>query len=519
MNNYAFMTTLMLLLFSPFLAWTQTEIEAEDQPTEAITNIELPNFWKGVRRNMTTTPYGNIAAINCHNCYYAVKAKPDDKVALERTLQKIYEAQAKGADLIELDIIEVDDVVRVANKDSQISYGAVLKEVLQDEDLRKSDQVLFLEIKETKLTSDRFMWLLLNDLKNYGFAQKGRPVVLRAFEDDNRIKHLEEVQDLLNGYFSRMKPHVRLSALINPTLAENTSDFQARIKKVADMGFDMIEFNYNTQNLMAHIAYAREVGLGVALWKIPESLGNILVSSLRDEVDAFSVTYDIKKACSAAIQDNALFYLNAYRKEFVHNDKLAFYQKKSELQSLSLNHGNAPALKRNSVMDGDMGNALVFEKGQINFVQSQDTENLPKKGYLVAAAVKFDDLDLEDGQTSVLIGKSKDKDFTLELFNREGNMPTVLRFGVRVNRDYHYSFYAAEHLNTDETYLIVGAYDSDGSVELWVNQDMTGLKMAHTRGAVMTENSPIVLGNGVDTKNAGFVGKIQMALVQFWGKR
>lgn len=521
MNNLVFKTTLLLLFFSPFLAWSQTEIKAEDQadtPIDPVTAIALPNFWNGVKRNMTTTPYGNVAAINCHNCYYAVKAKPDDKVALEKTLNKIKEAQAKGADLIELDIIEVDDVIRVANKDSQISYGAVLKDILQDEDLRKSDQVLFLEIKETKLTSDRFMWLLLNDLKNYGFAQKGRPVVLRAFEDDARIDHLKEVQDLLNGYFNRMKPHVRLSALINPTLAENTSDFQNRIKKVAEMGFEMIEFNYNTQNLMAHIAYAREMGLAVGLWKIPENLGNILLSSLRDEVDAFSVTYDVKKACNVVKQNNALFYLNAYRKEFVNNDELSFYQNKDELQSLSLSHGNAPALKRNGIMNGDMGNALVFQKGQINFVQSQDIENLPKKGYFVAAAVKFDNLDLEDGQRSVIIGKSNDKDFTLELFNREGNMPTVLRFGVRVNREYHYSFYPAEHLDTKQTYLIIGAYDSDGSVELWVNQDMTGLKMAHTRGAVITEKSPVVVGNGVDEKNAGFMGKIQMALVQFWGK-
>lgn len=505
---------LFLLLLSCFVE-AQTEIKEEDQ---VIQKIDLPQFWKGVKRNMTTTPYGNVSAINCHNCYYAVKEKPDDKVALERTLERINTAQANGADLIELDIIEVDDVIRVARRDSRISYGTVLKDLLKDEDLRKSDQILFLEIKETKLTSDRFMWLLLNDLKNYGYAKKGRPVVLRAFEDDARIEHLKEVQDLLKGYFNRMKNNVRLSALINPNFAEDTQDFQARIKKVADMGFGMIEFNYNTQNLMAHIAYARELGLAVGLWKIPEDVGNILISTLRDEVDVFSVMYNVKKAANVAKQDNALFYLNAYRKEFQQDDDLFFYQGSSELQNLSLSHGNAPAFKRSGLKNGDMGNSLVFEKGQINFVQSQNIENLPNKGYLVAAALKFDNLDLEDGQKSVIIGKSVDKDFTLELFNREGNMPTVLRFGVKVNRDYHYSFYPVENLNTEETYLIVGAYDSDGSVELWINQEMTDVKMAHTRGAVYTESSPIVIGNGVEEKNAGFMGKIQMALVQFWGK-
>ena len=504
-NNILLAEALFFLLLPLFVLAQEIEFQS------------FPSYWNDTHQEMATTPYGHRAAINCHNCYDRSKKTLNNKEHYKKTLAKIQDARATGADLIELDIVEVDDTIRISRRDGEQIIGADFKKILENEDLRNAKQLLFIEIKEEKQARKRFMWYLLNDLKNLGYAKKGRPVVLRCFEHEDRFKYLEEAQGLLDSYFSRMKAHVKLSVLINPSFAKDPVDFQARIKKAADSGFQLVELNYNTKNLLSHIAYAKQLGLGVALWSIPEKVGNIVLTALRDEVDVFSVSYDVDKARKVVEAKNTLFYLNAYQKDLVKDGQLTYFEKTNEPYYWVLSDNNMPKIEHPSMNGMDFGGALNFTGGN-QFVQSQAYSSPPKKGVLAAAVVKFDQLDLKDGNRQVIMEKSVGDDFVLELFNPEGNMPTILRFGVKVGRAIKYSFFPAEYLNEDESYLIVGAYDSDGSVELWVNQDMENVRMSHTRGGLQTKETPIVIGNAVANKNASFIGKIQLAVVQVWGQ-
>lgn len=506
MKNIILTAQQLFFCFLPIFMVAQEEVQPQS----------INSWWNNVTQEIATTPYGHKTAINCHNCYDRSKKTLTNEEHYRNTLSIIHKARQNGADLIELDIVEVDEVVRISRRDGDDIIGADFKKILEDEALREASQMLFIEIKEEKDARKRFMWYVLNDIKNLGYAKKGRPVVLRCFEHEERFKYLEEAQQLVNSYFSRMKAHVKFSALINPSFADDPADFQARIKKAADKGFHIVELNYNTKNLLSHIAYAKQLGLGVALWSIPEKVGNIFLTALRDEVDIFSVSYDVQKARDIVEDKNTLFYLNAYHQDYQQGGQLTYFEKTATPYQLPLNHRNIPTMEHPMLGKMDFGSTLTFKNEDIQFLQSQPYSNPAKKGVLAAVVVKFDNLDLKDGERQVIMEKSLENDFVLELINPDGNLPVLLRFGVKVGRQVFYSFYPAEKLNEEESYLLVGAYDADGSVELWINQETTDVRMAHTRGGIQTKESPIVLGNGAENKNAGFAGKIQLAVVQIW---
>lgn len=436
----------LLLLFIPILSFAQK------------TDSTYNGIWQQVHREVSTTPLHHRTAVACHNCYYTDLKSPSPAVSLKNTYLKIDAALRQGADFIELDIVDADGEIRIKRKDTQSAHGALLKDVLGYDKLRNSDVMLFLEIKEEKRTSEKFMWTLLNDLKNYGYAKEGRPVVIRAVPEDQREDFLIEAKDLLNNYFDRMRDYVKLSIMLPSQVGNNTAEMTANIERIAQDSLQIVEFNYKTKNLYAHIQRARELGLGVGLWTIPTKDGETFIAAFRDVVDIFNTEINLNVA-RAAISDNNLLYQH-----------------------------------RQIIPD------------------SAET----RKGYLVTAVMQLTELEVEENMTYRVIGREKGDDFTLEIHNPGGSQPTVLRFGVKVNRDFKYAFIPLEHLNTDEIYTFIGAYDGDGTINLWVNQSSEYVTTAHTRGKVAILPQAILVGNKTTSSLEPF--DLKTVSVQGWGK-
>jgi hypothetical protein len=131
--------------------------------------------------------------------------------------------------------------------------------------------------------------------------------------------------------------------------------------------------------------------------------------------------------------------------------------------------------------------------------------------------VDFDRLDLDEGETSSVLAKSDSGAFSFELYNPSGASPTVLRFGVRVGGSYIYGTYPAASIDSADSHFLIGAYDGDGGVRIWVdgNQGTAG----SASGGVTQNNVDVLLGadpQGPSGTRFFFQGKIQQALVQNW---
>lgn len=423
------------------------------------TPISSLGIWEDTQRVLPTTSVGHKTALVCHNCYHTDLNTPSAAYSLEKTLQKIDAAIDAEADLIELDIVDADGEIRIKRKDTQSAYGALLSDVLAFEKLRNSDQLLFLEIKEEKRTTEQFMWTLLNELKNYGYAAEGRPVVIRAIPEGSREEFLFEARELLKNYFSPMQAYVKLSVVLPVQMGDVPEEMTKTLQDIHQDQLHFVEFNYKTKNLYQHLKTAKSLGLGTGLWTIPEKDGAIFIAAFRNEVDLLSIDSDLVFARSVIQDNNQLFYLN----------------------------------------------------------QAAPDSVVTRRGYLVTAVVKFTDLEIAENTSSHILTRSKNDDFTLELYNPGGTLPTVLRFGVKVNNAYEYAFLKTTQLNTEDMYIIIGAYDGDGTVDLWVNQEKEGITTAHTRGNVPTTPTPVLVGNAMD-KNAKMPFEVKMASLQSWGR-
>ena len=124
--------------------------------------------------------------------------------------------------------------------------------------------------------------------------------------------------------------------------------------------------------------------------------------------------------------------------------------------------------------------------------------------------VNFDDLN--PNTTASIIAKSDSGGFALE---QDGG---VLRFGVHVNGAYHYAVAPMAAFNGTNSYFIIGAYDGNGAVRLWVN-NVERTPSAAVTGGVTHNSSPIVVGadpQGATDRRFFFKGKVQQVMVQKW---
>ena len=470
-------------------------LKSEDFGTKA----GASTYWAGTGRALPTTPLGNKVAISCHNCYGDTLAATQAKVA---------KALARDFDLVELDLTtHADGQVYVEHNDSELARGS-LQASLANTALQQSNRMLFLEVKEayrSAAQSDAMMLAVLRAIRDHHYATATRPAFLRAFMD-GRHNHLVRAKQLLAAAeFSGIRNYVRLHSLVD-------SDIRNNIRTSKNLGFHGVELEYSRPNLFGSIQQAKMLGLGVGLYTIPASMGEAYLSALREDVDFLTTDYDLDATAKASnvrelVQEKtALVYLNTAQQS---SYPLAYQRTTATGYNLAAGAGT-PALEwLGAASDEDrVGGSMVFAGGQS--LTTWDADNDAAGGFLVTAVVNFDDL--SSGVTGSIIAKSDAGGFALE------QAGTQLRFGVHVNGAYHYATAPLAGFNGTNSYFIIGAYDGNGAVRLWVNNTEKTASAAVT-GGVTANNSPIVIGSdpqGATDRRFFFKGKVQQVMVQKW---
>jgi glycerophosphoryl diester phosphodiesterase len=457
-------------------------------------------YWNGVTRAVATSPLGNKVALSCHNCY------GDSNAA---TTTEVGKALNRGFDLVELDLTtHPDGQVYVEHNDGTDNTHGTLAQALANTALQQSDRMLFLEVKEaytTQAASDAMMLSTLRLIRDNGFAAAGRPAFLRAFMD-GRHNHLVRAKALLAATeFAGIRDHVRFHTLIQ-------SDIRNNVRATKNLGFHGVEFEYRTASLFGPVQQAKALGLGVGLYTLPASLGELYLSALREEVDILTTDYDrgataLPSSARALVQEaTSLLYLNTAA-------QTAYpltYQRTSAAGTNVSETAGTPALEvLSATADEDrVGGSLLCTGTEA--IGTWDADNASSGGYLVSALVNFDDL--SSGNTMALLAKSDAGGFALE------QAGTVLRFGVYVNGAYTYATAPLSGFNGTDSYFIVGAYDGAGAVRLWVN-NVEQTASSSITGGVGLNDSPVVVcadPQGASSKRYFFKGKVQQVMVQKW---
>ena len=456
-------------------------------------------YWTGVSRALPASPLGNTVALSCHNCYGSTTAATNAQVAM---------ALSRGYDLIELDLtLHADGQVYVEHADSESAVGS-LSDALANTSLQQSDRMLFLEIKEgysTAAASDTLMLGVLRAIRDWGYARAGRPVMLRAFMD-GRHQHLVRAKALLaQSEFASIRDYVRFHTLIE-------SDIRNNIRATKSLGFHGVELEYRMSNLYGALMQARLLGLGVGVYTTPASMGEAYLSALREDVDFITTDYDrgttplASSARALIAESTALLYMNTAQQ----TAWPLTYQRTGATRYSVAQGSSTPALEVLAVTSDEdrVGGSMVFTGTQS--VTTWQADNDANGGFLVSAVVNFDDL--TSGATASILAKSDAGGFALE------QAGTTLRFGVYVNGAYQYATAPLASFNGTDSYFIVGAYDGNGAVRLWVN-NVERTPSVSVTGGVGLNTSPIVIGadpQGATDRRYFFKGKIQQVMVQRW---
>ncbi|WP_165855682.1 hypothetical protein [Marinobacter sp. JSM 1782161] len=476
-------------------------------------------FWEdvesqsGLDHAMIQTPMNNTTAVSAHNAY--TEAHLAASLNLSGTLTKLSDAIDAGADLLELDLVYDgnDQMVKVSHNPGTLhSNKAVLDDVLSDAKLQGASQPLFLELKETSLMPD-YVVGIIESLRNRGYLTEGRPVFLRSFASGRA--NLVYAQQYLANNYPNLAPYVHYSELYSST--SDLSGLQSQVASARADGFDMVEFNYQTPNLGAHIQYAKSLDLGVGLWTIPSSMGEVGLTLFRDEVDEMTTDYDLASARQVVADSNQLLYFNTADQDSGASS-LSYYRTGAIAYSVSADGATAPSLSEAGTGSPFFGTVALFDNSEGDHLSFYDADQGSGNGYLVNALVQFNDLSVPDGATWAIVNKSDSAGFALELYNPSGIPGPVLRYGVHVDGAYRYVTYDASALGEGNSYYVTGAYDGNGGVRLYINSAQISAGNSFNT-EVTRNNSPVVLAadpqGASDTRFHSNIN-VQMLSIQDW---
>ena len=425
------------------------------------------------------------------------------------------DAVEEGADLIEWDVRQDAGQWVLEHDDFGSSDAARVADLLESPEIATWDQPIYIEIKErdpTPIGTENLLEMLLDA----GLAENGRPLIIRAFQDE-RIDNLHLIRELLDsGDYPLQAPYVRLHVLMDDDTVPNTPAFHALILDTLDSGFDGIEFNWHTPDLFNLVNYARSFGLGVGLWTVPERMGEAWCASLREDIDALVVDYDLGDCREVAEEETQLVYLNTT--DMIDDLEVVWYGEGEDVYETVLGDTMLPGIINRTVGPGLYGDALLFNASMDNALPLYDADNLPGEGFLIAVTVEFDDVDLARDEVVAIFSKADSGGFALELVG--GWFGTYLRFGVHQGGEYSYADVSIGGLDLDHAHFIMGTYDGAGRVRLWVNNSDSGVdESAVLSGGVTTNDVPALLGadpQGLTDTRYHFTGRIQMAMLQTW---
>lgn len=489
------------------------------EPGEAAQPLANEGYWAGVTKAFPRTPTGHAVGICRHNSY--VDTESTSSANLSKTAAKLQAAIDADADLLELDIKEEGGRVYVDHEDNGLTNGALLANVLDSAALKSDDAVLSIELKETSTHASLARQVLdMLRARRTWYARAGRPVLLRSFH--SRRANLTAVQALLPEY-PDLSPYIRLHVLYSANQTTDMAAYHGLIRDADAQGWHGIEFPYTDQNILSKIAYAKSLGLSVTLWTVPASYGEVFLSNLRDEVDAFVVEYPVAKARAVVSDANQLLYLNTWNQP--HGAaSVRYYRGGATAFTAPVNVAGAPSTLTDGTGEDRYGTSLVFSAASAQSLPFYDADTAAGQGYFVSAYLNLDDLltSCPGGASSctmALLNKAEAGGFGLELF-RSSTGTRVLRFGVHVGGGYQYATLPLGELNGTNGYLVTGAYDGDGAVRLWVDNSAAGTTTAGpVTGGVRNTDVPVTAGADPQASGAPrffLSAKVQLLQVLRW---
>ena len=463
------------------------------------------DFWAGSSRNLSLSALGNKVAVACHNCY-----SPDDSnVTLSQALQQIHQGQAADADLIEIDLVAHNGSWVVSHG---TNIGPDYNDVFSDNTFRNGSAIPFIEIK-TNFSQQAYADMLVNTINTYGYLNTGDLVIIRSFHS----AALDKIAIALENIDSARSSRVRLSRLYQNKTYSSLLDWQKNIIEMSNK-YHMVEFNSKTKNLVSLIELAKAKGLGINLWTIRD-YAEVFAAAYRDSVDALTIDSgsgrsredNIRLAKSVVTDNTNLLYFNMAKQNFNQTDHLHFYDRNHSMYQYR-HSSNSPEWEwLENIGEDRYGGSLVLNKNDAEYIRFYDRDNNTSEGYFIYAVVNFDSF--STNTTQAIVNKSDSGGFALELNGGS------LRFGVHVEGSYHYVTHPLSALNGTDAYQIIGAYDGNGGVRMWVDGNEVG-SPPNISGTVTPNNSPIVVGadpQGPDNQRFFFSGKIQTVSVQSWG--
>lgn len=480
---------------------------------------------------VSQTPYGRDVAVAAHNCYVSrlqnyssvcdITPGNSSVENSQLTIACLHASLDASADLVELDLIYVDGTLRIAHGHHKHEVDdATLRSVLADDKLRSAKAGLFLEIKEASSSLseiDTFLKALFDLLLEFPeYARSDRKLFLRSFFGN--IQYLRSAYTLLDSdvRYHQLQNHIRLHALLDgrfSTLRER----QSQISECVTYQINGIEVDYKSSNLLPQLNYAQDLGLATGIWTIPKSVGEVFVATLRDNVDIITCDFGVSKCRDIIREKNGLIYAPIWKTP--DNDSHLRYYKRSseEILSVDLVAPGRPAIQKGVLGSEMFGTYLSFDTSKSECLPLVDVDNGVSDGFLVSALVRFNrDAVTTLKDTMGIVNKSDSAGFALELY-RDAADP-VVRFGVHIGGDYRYAQVKTSRLDLNKSHLITGAYDGNGSVWLFIN-NQTREKVGPFSEGVALNDSPIVIGadpQGTSSSRYFFSGDVQHVVILNW---
>jgi cysteine-rich repeat protein len=453
---------------------------------------QLTAGWRGVaRRQLTTSALGNVAAVSCHNCYNGPGNEVLNAEEMSATIQK---ALSRGADLIEVDLAELNGVIHATHDDGVSSEGRpTLAEVLAIPALQTSDALLFLEIKEQDGDPSWMARELLSALDaNRAFARNGRPVFVRAFEWSTPV--LREMQRLAPE-FPAVAPYVRYSLLLWSDDAPTSQALADRVMRgVVERGFHAVEFKFDHPALWDGVALARSLGLLVNVYTLPVVEGDILALMLRDQVDMITTDLRVDRVRALVTAADGALGLDVSRGVLSMARSLhGVARRPLELgQAASPQQHGTPVFIPAAWDVGEAG-ALRFDaRAQQALETFKPPMVMAAKRALLAVTASLNRVQLAVGERMVLLAVGDTHGLFLDVVGEEDG--TWLRFGsrgregVRAHRypltglpngvsasaceDVWYTF--VEGISAGQVFQVTGIQEPDGALRLWINMQCAG---------------------------------------------
>ena len=476
------------------------------------------------------TPLGHRVAVVAHNCYVSTlrdyssicDSTPGNSAAenMSRTISCIENAIVESADYVELDLILVQEDIRIAHgHHSQEQKDGRLRDVLLSENIVGNNVGLFLEIKESSRASiDRFSNALLQillELQENSFDD--RKIVIRSFYGN--IQFLVRIRNLLDTRqeFFELQDQITLNVLFG----RSYSGIEERLAQISDCAaenFDGIELDYRSRFLLTQLDHARIHQLATGIWTIPRRVGEVFVATLRNDVDFVVSDFDISQCRNIIRESNNLLYAPIWNEPTAESYIRYYHQSRCQEVTASLSEPRRPSMRLQPGSGQFAGSFLSFDSQDSEYLPFQDTDNRPNDGFLVSAYVYVSpETRASFSGTMGIVNKSDDGGFALELKRQPIN--ALLRFGVHVDGRYRYAQTSISHaFRSGGPILVTGAYDGKGRVWLFVDNQAVD-STEDFRGSVTPNNSPIVVGadpQGASNARYYLSGSIQHILVLSW---